>query len=205
MDDFYNIDFHSAYCGVTSYTCPNKKKLLDLVYIYPRGVRGGAALFCWWKVFLRNTLILKLYLTMKRSKLKPVPQISVLLFAETLGGGQDFFGKERLPYVCQNGDVSLHCHHDVHQCGDQTQIHLFQKSFLTQIWSVYKTQIRWPTSHNIIISHYVENAANHLILSRTVRDKVWILPFHRKVGKVFPTSWWKGKIWTLSDYIISCA
>ena len=33
----------------------NQKKLLDLGYVYPRGVRGGVALFFFWKsVFLKH-------------------------------------------------------------------------------------------------------------------------------------------------------
>ena len=47
MEDFYNVYFHSAYSQLSQVTDLSKqKKILDLGYIYPRGVHGGAAFFC---------------------------------------------------------------------------------------------------------------------------------------------------------------
>ena len=72
-----------------------QKKLLDLGYIYPRGVRGGVALFFFEKVFFWNTLLLSNaaacleLLNLRRWVFAPMLLYSFQLLVSNGGAGQE--------------------------------------------------------------------------------------------------------------------
>ena len=61
MEDFYNVDFHSAWPGEVKWFDPldlsYRKKLLDMLWIDPKGVREGTGLNLFESVFEKHTII----------------------------------------------------------------------------------------------------------------------------------------------------
>ena len=102
--------FFTKWCGVVWYDLSYRQKLLDMLYIDPRGVRGGIALIFFWKsVFQKHPTVHQrnaFTILVSSFKIGKYPLEWVVLFWNTL---QSLIRQALTPFPSQNQLITS-CH-----------------------------------------------------------------------------------------------